>query len=193
VSPDPIVFSLASERLLLRSFQDSDLGPFLAYRNDPLVARYQSWALPYTREQGIAFIDEMKRATPGIPGEWYQIALELKATGEMIGDCVFFLLREDPRQAEIGYTLARSHQGRGYASEAICRLLDYLFGELCLHRVRANCDADNLASSRLLERVGMRREAHFVENFWFKGRWTSEYWYAILRREWLEMGDGGWE
>jgi RimJ/RimL family protein N-acetyltransferase len=63
-------------------------------------------------------------------------------------------------------------------------LLEYLFGELHLHRVIATCDVENIASFRLLERIGMRREAHLVENIWFKGAWGSEYSYALLYREW---------
>jgi RimJ/RimL family protein N-acetyltransferase len=177
-------FWLETERLILRAFRDGDLDAFLAYRNDPLVALYQSWDVPYSRQQGIAFLDEMKSGKPGQAGVWYQIAIELKATGALIGDCVFCPLKEDARQAEIGYSLARDYQNQGYASEAIRRLLDYLFGELDLHRVRAICDVENTASARLLERVGMRREGHFIESFWIKGRWSSEYWYAILRREW---------
>ena len=105
----------------------------------------------------------------------------------MIGDCAFCVLTEDPRQAEIGYTLARAHQGNGLASEAVLRLLAYLFDTLGLHRVRARCDADNLASAKLLERVGMRREAHYIENAWFKGKWGSEYEYAILDKEWAQL------
>lgn len=177
-------FALETERLLLRTFRHEDLDGFLAYRNDPEVARYQSWEIPYSREQAVAFLAEMRQIEPGAPGQWYQLAIELKATGALIGDCAFGRLKEDARQAEIGYSLARTYQGEGYASEAIHRLLDYLFGELELHRVRAICDVNNLASIRLLERVGMRREAHFIENFWLKGHWSSEYWYGILRREW---------
>jgi RimJ/RimL family protein N-acetyltransferase len=177
-------FRMETDRLILRTFRPEDLDAFLAYRNDPLVALHQSWDLPYSREQGIAFVDEMAKANPGEAGFWFQIAIELKATGAMIGDCVFCCLKEDAHQAEIGFSLARVYQGQGYASEAIRRLLDYLFDELDLHRVRAICDVENVASARLLERVGMRREAHFIESFWIKGRWSSEYWYAILRREW---------
>lgn len=175
---------LETERLRLRPFRDADLDAFLAYRNDPLVALHQSWDVPYSREQGSAFLALMQTARPGEPGTWYQIAIELKATGALIGDCVFCPLAEDPRQAEIGYSLMRRYQGQGYATEAVHRLLDYLFGELQLHRVRAICDVENVASTRLLERVGMRREAHFVESYWIKGRWTSEYWYGLLHHEW---------
>lgn len=177
---------LETDRLLLRTFQDSDIEPFMAYRSDPAVARYQGWEAPYGREAATAFVQEMKLKPPGIPGEWYQLAIELKPTGEMIGDCAFHLL-EDGQQADIAFTLSRRHQGKGYATQAVRRMLSYLFDALGLHRVRAICDVENLASVELLERIGMRREAHFVENIWFKGAWGSEYYYALLKREWEQL------
>lgn len=176
--------TLATPRLILRRFGDADLEPFLAYRSDPEISRYQGWSEPYTREMAEAFIREMKAQQPGAPGEWFQWAIELRASGEMIGDCAFYLLRQDTRQAEIGVTLAKQFQGQGYAREAIQRLLAYLFDELELHRVCANCDPENGPAWQILERMGFRREAHFIENLWFKGRYASEYWYGMLRREW---------
>jgi len=177
-------FSLQTSRLVLRPFEDRDIEPFRLYRSDPEVAKYQGWEAPFRLDQATRFVNEMKARTPGEPGQWYQIALVLKTTGELIGDCAFQRLAEDHHQAEIGFTLARAHQGRGYAAEAVTRLIDYLFGELGLHRVRANCDPENAASARLLHRVGMRHEGRFVESLWFKGRWVGEDWFAILRREW---------
>ena len=179
---------LETERLVLRPFRDSDLPSFLGYRSDPEVARYQSWDLPYGVDQAAAVIAEMKVRTPGVPGEWFQIAIELEPTGEHIGDCAFHIPREDPGQAEIGFTLSRAHQGRGYATEAVECLLGHLFETLDLRRVVATCDARNAPSSRLLERLGMRREAHFVENLWFKGELGSELLYAMLKREWAARG-----
>jgi RimJ/RimL family protein N-acetyltransferase len=102
----------------------------------------------------------------------------------MIGDCGFHLLEADRRQAEIGFTVARRYQGLGYGSEAVVRLLGYLFEEMELHRVQASCDPENLSSVGLLDRVGLRREGHFLENYWSRDHWSDEYWYAILRREW---------
>lgn len=177
-------FRMETPRLILRAFENRDIGPFAAYRSDPEVARYQGWEAPFSLEQATRFVNEMKAQTPGTPGAWFQVALELKSGGEMIGDVVFKVLAEDPRQAEIGFTLARAFQGHGYAAEAVKCLLDYLFGTLNLHRVRANCDPQNQSSIRLMEWVGMRHEGRFVESLWFKGRWADEDWYAILRREW---------
>ncbi|MEI2692944.1 MAG: GNAT family protein [Anaerolineae bacterium] len=102
---------------------------------------------------------------------------------DFIGDCAFQVLADDDQQAEIGFTFSRLYQKQGYATEAVRRLLDYLFVDLRLHRVTATCDVGNVASFRLLERVGMRREAHQIENIWFKGAWGSEYVYAMLHRE----------
>jgi aminoglycoside 6'-N-acetyltransferase len=131
----------------------------------------------------------MNQGQPGIPGEWYQLAIERKQEAGLIGDCAFHVFAHDTRQAEIGFSLARQYQGYGYATEAVMRLLEYLLGGLGLHRVTATCDAENHASAKLLERVGMRREGHLIENIWFKGAWGSEYLYALLHREW----DMQWE
>jgi RimJ/RimL family protein N-acetyltransferase len=176
---------LETNRLIIRPFEERDCEPFAAYRGDPLVAEYQGWQMPYTLDLAVAFVAEMKASEPAIPGEWYQLAFELKEGGAMIGDCAFQCSMDDPRQALIGFSLARPYQRQGYALEGVSRLLDYLYRDLNLHRVQAECDVENLSSAKLLERLGMRREAHFVDSLWFKGRWASEYWYGLLQREWL--------
>lgn len=176
---------LKSPRLFIRPFRDEDLDAFAEYRSDPDVARYQSWTPPYTLDQAIALIKGMEGMQPGTPGHWLQLAVERQSQPGIMGDCAFQVFADDPRQAQIGYTFSRSYQKQGYAAEAVRCLLDYLFVELQLHRVTATCDAENTASFRLLERVGMRREAFLVENIWFKGAWGSEYKYAILDREWV--------
>ena len=173
---------IESPRLTLRRFADADLGPFLAYLNDPLVARYQSWE-SYTEQEARAVIEQQKGRSPGRPGEWFTIALELKGAGTLVGHVALSV--KDEHQAEIGFTMARAFHGRGLASEAAARVLDYAFNELKLHRVTAIADCENEKSVALLERLGMRREGHFIENIWFKGKWGSEYLYAVLRDEWL--------
>ena len=111
-------------------------------------------------------------------------SIELKSTKQLLGDCAFHIMESDIQQAYIGITLSRPNWGKGYGEEACRRLLDYLFDELILHRVVAECDVENTASSTLLERLGFRREAHLIENIWFKGAWGSEFHYAMLEREW---------
>jgi RimJ/RimL family protein N-acetyltransferase len=178
-----IVFtSLESQRLLLRRFDESDLLPFLTYLNDPLVARYQTWE-SYTEQQAKDVIQEQKNLDPGLPGRWFTFAVELKAAGALIGHVA--LKTQDHQQAEIGFTFSRQHQGKGLACEAATSVLDYVFTKLELHRVIAITDCENEKSMALLSRLGMRREGHFIQNIWFKGKWGDEYLYALLREEWL--------
>lgn len=174
---------IESARLRLRRFQEDDLAPFIAYRNDPDVARYQSWE-GVTEAEAVAFVREQQTAPVGAPGEGLQIAIERRDNGRMIGDCFFKMMEDDLRQAEIGYTLARDAQRQGFATEAVAALLTWAFPTFDLHRVIAVVDVENTASVALLERLGLRREAHFRQNIWFKGAWGDEYVYAILRDEW---------
>ena len=177
---------LESERLVLRRFRDSDLAPFVAYRNDPEVARYQSWD-SFDEQDARTFIREMESAQPGVPGEWFQFAIESKEAEVLVGDCALQVDGQEPYRAEMGFTLAREHQGKGFASEAVSRLLDYAFDVLGLHRVEAIADCRNKPSWTLLERVGLRQEGHFHQSVWFKGEWSDEYLYAVLKDEWLRM------
>ena len=170
-------------RLRARPFTDADVDAFVAYRADPDVARYQSWS-DYTPERGRDLIDTMKQSSPGTPGEWYQIALASVADGELVGDLALKVDADEPREAEVGFTLAPARQGQGYAAEALTALLDWAFPTLVLHRVVAITDALNAPAAALLERVGFRREAHFVDNVFFKGAWGSELLFALLEREW---------
>lgn len=177
--------TITTDRLILRRFRDSDIDPFLAYRFDPRVARYQSWDT-CSRQQALDFIEEQKLVQPGTPNQWFQIAIELRSTGELIGDCGLHTHADDPRQADIGYTLAHDAQGYGYATEATSQALDFAFHDLQMHRIVAIVDCENNASVALLERLGLRREAHYRQNVWFKGKWADEYAYAILRHEWID-------
>ena len=93
-------------------------------------------------------------------------------------------LLEDRLQAEIGYTVAPAFQRRGYASEGVSRMLEHLLVERGLHRVRAACDCRNIASLRLLERLGFRREGHLRSSTWSKGEWCDDCLYALLAEEW---------
>ena len=181
---DAAFTSLTSERLLLRRFRPDDLDAFVAYRSDPQVARYQSWEVPYLPSQARQFLAELQASHPDTPGEWFQFAVALRRTDLLIGDCAALVRADDPRQAEVGVTLGRAHQGQGCGTEAVRRLLDYLLLQRGKHRVSASCDARNTRSAALLERVGMRREGHLRESTWCKGEWTSELLYAVLGREW---------
>lgn len=175
---------IETDRLLLRRFQSEDLQCFVDYRTNPLVYRYQSegWE-SYTLAHGKRFVEEQMLQQPGQRDTWFQIAIVLKETNQLIGDCGIHTL-EDERQAEIGYSLSPVHQHKGYALEAVQAVLSYLFKELDVHRIIANTDTRNVGSVSLLERAGFRREAHFLQSYWYRGEYTDEYQYAMLRKEW---------
>ena len=170
-------------RLLVRHFAAADLEAFVAYRAHPDVERHQSWS-GYTLDQGRELIESMQGVTPGVPGQWYQFALEERTGSTLVGDLALNVSESEPREAEVGFSLAPLQQGKGYGTEALKALLGYAFGTLGMHRVIAVTDDQNTPASALLERVGMRREAHFLENVFFKGAWGSEFLFARLEREW---------
>ena len=174
---------LESSRLILRSLKEEDLDAFVTYRRLPEVARYQDWDESYSMDDALKIFESQQALVPNTPDSWQQFALELKSTGELLGDCALHTLK-DERQVEIGYTLAPQNQRKGYMTEAITRLLDYVFLELNKHRAIANVDARNTASARLAERLGFRREAHYVQDVWFKGAWGDSFVYAVLQDEW---------
>jgi RimJ/RimL family protein N-acetyltransferase len=182
---------IATSRLTLRPFRPADLAVFLAYRNDPEVARFQGWSTPMSEEAARDFLEENAQPCWPLAGG-IQIAVALTATDELLGDLYVAEYGGDPRQAIIGYSLARQHQGRGYGTEAVSGLLEQLLRVNGLHRVVATVDARNGPSIALLERLGMRREGHFRQAFYDEaaGGWYDEYLYALLSAEWLQRGGG---
>jgi len=174
---------LQSPRLRLRRLRPDDAAAICAYRSLPDVARFQSWET-FALADAARLIADQGLITPDRPGTWLQLALTTADSGEIVGDCGIHFLPADNRQVELGITLSPAHQGRGLATEAIASVLHYVFDTLGKHRAYALTDADNPAAARLFQRLGFRREAHFVEHVWYKGAWGSEFLFAILYREW---------
>jgi RimJ/RimL family protein N-acetyltransferase len=170
-----------TERLTLRRFTRDDAEAFAAYRSDPEIARYQGWDAPVPLEDAIRTVEQFAEADPGAPG-WFQYAVDLD--GLLIGD-LGLNLHENLMQAELGFTFARAHQGQGYAAEAVRGLLEHLFVERELHRISAEADARNTASARLLERTGFTQEGLRLSNTWFKGEWTDDLLFGLLRTDYL--------
>lgn len=177
---------IVTERLRLRPFQVEDLEAFIAYRGDPEVARYQSWDCTYSMADAASFLSSQRELVFGQPGEWMQLAIVDRATGEVCGDCAVRVATDQPATAEIGVTLAQASQGKGLATEALTAVVTELFEQRGMHRVFAEADDRNVPVRRLLERLGFRCEARLVEADWFKGEWSTLRLYAMLNREWHE-------
>jgi RimJ/RimL family protein N-acetyltransferase len=178
----PSDVTLVTDRLVLRRFRPADVEALAAYRSDPAVARYQSWAVPLSTEEAVELVRVFQAGDPAEPG-WFQYAIARRDEDGLIGD-IGVNRHENGLQAEIGYTLARAWWGRGYAYEAVSRLLDQLFLVDRLRRVSADTDARNEASARLLDRLGFRREGLRRAHSFIKEEWTDDLLFGLLADEW---------
>jgi RimJ/RimL family protein N-acetyltransferase len=114
-------------------------------------------------------------------------AVILTDTGALVADVSLWLVSEAHHQAEVGFVVHPAHQRKGYATEAARAMIDFAFSTVGVHRVIGRTEARNAASARVFEKLGMRYEAHFIENEWVKGEWQSELVYAVLAEEWAKL------
>ena len=184
-------YPIRTERLLLRPYAHADVDALYAYQRLPEVHRYL-YTEPRTRSEIEALVAE--RAGSAVlteAGQAITLVADLAQTGELVGDCVLFWRSQEHQQGEVGYVFNPAYHGRGLATEAVGALLRLGFEGLGMHRIAGHLDARNTASARVLERAGLRREAHLVENEFIKGEWTDELIYAILRSEWAARQSPG--
>jgi RimJ/RimL family protein N-acetyltransferase len=177
-------YPIRTPRLLLRPFAAGDLDDLHAYMRDPDVVRYvyaEPGDLDATR---IALARRLKLTWFDNASERVILAVEWPEAGRVVGEMSLRILSREHQQGEIGFVLAREFHGKGLAAEGAEATLTLGFDTVGLHRIIGRCDVRNHASAGLMARLGMRREAHFVENEFFKGEWSDEYVYAIRASEW---------
>lgn len=177
---------LETERLLLRDFTIADVPDIEVYQTDPRYLRFYHWTTrsPGEIQQFVQMFLDWQQQKPRTK---YQLVIVLKAQKRVIGNCGVRCQVSGDDQGEIGYEINPNYWGKGYATEAANGIIRFGFETLNLHRIWATCIAENTASARVLEKVGMRQEGHFVEKEWMKGRWWDVLQFALLRREWLEF------
>jgi RimJ/RimL family protein N-acetyltransferase len=146
---------------------------------------------PNSVKESKEFIKRTMRAAKERPRFTYDFALTERGSKEVIGAVGLMLVGFPPNQALVGYVLNRRHWGRGIMSEALKAVLAFGFDNLRLHRVSATCDQRNVASYRVMEKCGMRREGLFLEDKFIKGEWRDTLCYSLLAREWdgLELSE----
>jgi RimJ/RimL family protein N-acetyltransferase len=177
-------YPIETPRLRLRPFAADDLDALYAIQSRADVARYLYWNPRSREEVGEVLMARARQATIGIEGDTLVLAIERRDSGTVIGDVNLSWRSAAHRQGEFGFVLHPDHWGRGYGREAASEMLRLGFEELGLHRIIGRCDARNDASARLMQRLGMRHEAHFRQNEFVKGEWCDEYVYALLASEW---------
>lgn len=183
MQPESSVLPLTTTRLLLRRFAEADWPAYRGYRGLDEVYAYLYRHPPDAAALREAF-SKMLAAPFADDGDWLQLAAVRREDDQVLGEVLLKMARREARQAEVGYMFHPRFAGNGYASEAVAAIIGLGFAHFGFHRIFARIDTENRASVALVERLGLRREAHLVENDCFGGRWGSEYVYAVLSPEW---------
>ena len=173
---------LETERLFIRPIVIDDKNEIFEYRSDKEMNKYQGW-IPETIEDVETFIGKISKQI-NTPETWFQFAIVNKETHKLVGDLGIHFIDSENKQVEIGCTLNKDFQNKGFATESVKKVIDYLFNNLNKHRIIASIDPNNKNSIRLVERIGFRKEAHFVESLLIKGKWVDDLIYAILKKDW---------
>lgn len=173
---------LETDRLLIRPITLADADDLFAYRSDAKANKYQGW-IPKTREDAVQFI---AKCSPSFnkPETWFQVIIIEKEAQEIIGDIGIHFFGSENKQVELGCTLNKSFQNQGFATEALKGVVSYLFTTLKKHRIIISIDPQNISSIRLVERIGFRKEAHFIESLWINGQWVDDIIYALIEKDW---------
>ncbi len=177
---------LITNRLVIRRAELRDLDALVARRNEAELAEYQSWASPYAVEGGRALLTAVAEDSEPPVDSWWQLSVE--HDGDVIGDLAL-RLHWGGRAAEVGYTFVRSAWGKGFATEALHRLLTWLFDDARVNRVEANLHPDNLRSARVVERCGFDFEGHTRNSYWV-GDVCSDGWiYGLTPERWARWNN----
>ena len=183
--------TLETPRLVLREMTKADVPVVQTWAGNPENVTYMAWG-PNTQAQAKSFVGACISAAKAKPRTSFDFVLQLKSTGQVIGSGGIYRQMDWHKrqfiQANMGWILHMDHWKQGYGSEFCAELLRFGFEELELNRIYANCDAENVGSSRVMERNGMRREAVFQQAILGRDNtWHDEHVYAILRKEWKEL------
>jgi RimJ/RimL family protein N-acetyltransferase len=174
---------IETERLLLRDFVLDDWPRIQEYQSDPLYLRFYQWTerTPEAVQKFIGRMIEFQQQEPRIK---YQLAVVLKSSNLLIGNCGVRMDAAGAVEADMGYELDPQYWHHGYATEAALAMLDFGFQYFGVHRIWAGCVVENTGSARVLEKLGMKREGRFREHRYYKNRWWDSFIYAILDYEW---------
>lgn len=176
---------LETKRTTIRPLTINDKYEIFEYRSDKETNKYQGW-IPKTIDDVAIFIGKLAKNI-NEPKTWFQFVIIEKDTQKIVGDIGIHFFDNENKQVEIGCTLNKHFQNKGYATEAIKRVIDYLFKELKKHRIITSIDPENKSSIRLVERIGFRNEAHFIESLFINGIWVDDIIYAMIEKDWEKL------
>jgi RimJ/RimL family protein N-acetyltransferase len=172
---------IKTRRLILRDFDKDDFGSVHEYATDPLVLRYVTFG-PNTPAQTKKFLKKHLLEQRKRPRKIYDLAIVLKKENKLIGSGRISIKNIKNSRGDIGYVLNSKYWGHGYATEVAKGLIKFGFEKLKLHRIAAICRPQNKASAKVMEKAGMKYEAHFKDHVFFKGKWYDSLQYAIVKK-----------
>lgn len=171
-----------TNRLIIRPITLNDKIDIFNYRSDKETNQFQSW-IPDTIKDVENFINNTSTKIDE-PKTWFQFVIIEKESGKIIGDIGIHFFDKDNKQVELGCTLDKYFHNKGYATEALICVINYLFCDLNKHRIITSIDPFNKNSIRLVQRIGFRKEAHFIESLFVKGKWVDDIIYALIEKDW---------
>jgi ribosomal-protein-alanine N-acetyltransferase len=192
VDPGSASLPIETERLVLRKYQDRDVSDIIEYSReaDFWLARSLDWTP--TSDSVKAYFEAQRDLQPESFPQWMNLMMEFKSERKVVGCVGIGVTNKEQGQASIGWMLSCRYQGQGLATEAAQELVDFGFGSMGLHRIFARTGKANTRSWLLMERLSMRREAHFRQSHMVRDEWDDEFVYAILAHEWkrIRAGEG---
>jgi [ribosomal protein S5]-alanine N-acetyltransferase len=174
---------LETERLILREFREEDWRDVQEYRSDAVVVKYLPFE-PATEKETKTLIAKILAFQKAQPRTVYNFAMINKQDDKVIGSCSLELSTDGDKQGEIGYVLNRNSWNQGLMTECVRKVISFGFGQLGMHRIFGGCDPANIASYRVMEKLGMQKEGHLREHEFWKGAWRDFLLYSILEQEW---------
>lgn len=174
---------LETSRLIIKPISIENKNAVFEYRSDGETNRYQGW-IPKTIDDVVTFINKTAKQID-LPETWFQLVIQEKETLKIIGDIGIHFFGKENKQVEIGCTLHKNFQHKGYATESLKRVIEYLFNELDKHRIITSIDPENISSIELVKRIGFRKEAHFVESLYINGKWVDDVIFALLKKDYF--------
>jgi RimJ/RimL family protein N-acetyltransferase len=173
---------LYSERLMLKDLTVADAEAFFQYRSLPEITRFQGFA-PVSVEDALGFIEKDICHEMDQPDTWFQFGIFHREEQTLIGDLGIHFLAEE-NTAEIGITIAPQFQGRGFASEAVGCVIDFLFETLHKDKIIASVDPKNHKSMALMRQVGFQLRGIYPNAFLLKGEWADDAVFEITPQQW---------
>jgi len=174
---------LETNRLLIRELNVTDLDHIHELHSLPGTVQYNTLGIPESIHVTEKMLDDWLELQKQVPRKYYFFVIEAKEGNQFIGLIAFDIGKPNYRTAEVWYKLHSSHWGKGYATEALTRMLSFGFNDLKLHRIEAGCDVENIASYKVLEKAGMTREGMKRKKLPIRGEWKDNYFYGILEED----------